>query len=152
LVFRRAAIEDINVLVQLRIDYLVDDRGYLTDEEKILIIEQLKHYYERHINKDFIAVLAEDNGFVLSTAFLVVTEKPANPSFITGVTGTILNVFTYPEYRRKGIATKVISLLLEEGKKINISSFELFATEKGKPLYEKLGFVEPKCTAMRLRV
>lgn len=152
MILRKATIEDINVLVQLRIDYLIDDRGYLEEDEKEIITDQLKCYYQSHISKDFLAILAEENGIILSTAFLTITEKPANPSFITGVTGTLLNVFTYPGYRRKGIATKVISLLLEEGKKVNVSSFELFATEKGKPLYKKLGFVEPKCTAMRLRV
>lgn len=152
MILRRATLADINILVKLRIDFLVDDRGRLDDEEKSSISSQLRDYYEKHIGKDFIAILAEEEGVVLSTAFLVIVEKPANPSFITGVTGTVLNVFTYPEYRRKGIATKVISLLLEEGKKTGISSFDLFATELGKPLYKKLGFTEPKVAAMRLQV
>lgn len=152
MIFRKATSADISILVKLRIDFLIDDHGYLSDEEKSLISNQLEKYFKKHIGNDFIAILAEEDGIVLSTAFLVMVEKPANTSFITGLTGTLLNVFTYPEYRRKGIATKVISLLLEEGKKAGVSSFDLFATESGKPLYEKLGFSEPKVTAMRLQV
>ena len=72
------------------------------------ITDQLQSYFPKHINDDFIAVLAEVEGKVVSTAFLVITEKPANLSFITGKTGIILNVFTYKDFRRKGYASKVL--------------------------------------------
>lgn len=67
-------------------------------------------------------------------------EKPANPSYKTGKTGTLLNVFTYPEYRRMGLATSVIKAIIDEAKKLDIASIDLAATDFGKPLYEKLGF------------
>jgi ribosomal protein S18 acetylase RimI-like enzyme len=152
MILRLAAHSDIDTLVKLRMDYLTEDYGNLSEDEINSICSQLRCYFEKHIGNDFIAVLAEEDGVVLSAAFLVIVEKPANPSFITGVTGTLLNVFTYPEYRKKGIASRVISHLLEEGKKAGVSSFDLFATESGKPLYEKFGFTEPKYTAMRLQV
>ncbi|TGE39393.1 GNAT family N-acetyltransferase [Desulfosporosinus fructosivorans] len=80
------------------------------------------------------------------------SERPANPSFITGKTGTLLNVFTYPKYRRMGSATKAICKIIDEAKRLGVSSIDLSATQDGKPLYEKLGFIEPKCTQMRLQL
>jgi ribosomal protein S18 acetylase RimI-like enzyme len=84
---------------------------------------------------------------------MAVAEMPANPAFITGKTATILNVFTYPEYRRKRIATKLLTMMINEAKAMNISYLELSATDSGKQLYEKLGFVSKqssKYTEMRL--
>jgi ribosomal protein S18 acetylase RimI-like enzyme len=151
---RKATIEDINILIKLRFDYLFADRGNLTKDEEIAIRSQLNTYYRKHINNNFIAILAEIDNNVVSTAFLAISEKPANPTFITGKTGTLLNVLTYPEYRRMGIATKVMSKIIDEAKQLGVSSIELSATQDGKQLYEKLGFTElkSKYTQMKLQL
>lgn len=85
---------------------------------------------------------------------MAIAEKPANTDCITGKTATILNVFTYPEYRRKGIAAKLLNMAISEAKAMNISCLELSATDSGRPLYEKLGFVlkQTKYPEMRLRL
>lgn len=149
---RKATIEDMDILIKLRLDYLSADMGSLAPADEAAIRSQLATYYTKHINNDFIAVLAELNGIVVSTAFLVISEKPANPTFITGKTGTILNVLTYPEYRRMGIATKLVYRIIDEAKQQGVSSIDLSATEDGKPLYEKLGFIESKYPYMKLRL
>ena len=151
---RKSTVEDIETLIRIRIDYLVADTGYLTEEEKVVIISQLTEYYNKHINCDFIAILAEIDGKVVSAAFLVLVEKPANPAFMTGKTGTLLNVFTYPEYRRRGIAKVVVERLLDEAKQLGASCIDLSATVQGKPLYEKLGFTagNSKYTPMKLQL
>jgi len=151
---RKATIEDIDILIKLRFDYLLADRGDLIQEEEAAVRLQLKSYFPKHIGKDFIAVFAVIDNQVVSTAFLAISEKPANPAFITGKTGTLLNVFTYPEYRKRGYATKTIEKIIEEAKNLNISLIELSATPDGKPLYEKFGFsqVKSKYTHMNLRL
>ncbi len=45
---------------------------------------------------------------------LLIVEKPMSPSFITGKTGTVLNVYTKPEYRNKGYAKKYCVVSNEE--------------------------------------
>ncbi|KJF26882.1 hypothetical protein TZ02_10815 [Clostridium aceticum] len=151
---RKATFDDIDILIKLRIDYLLADRGNLTEDEESTIRSQLTAYYVKHINHDFIAILAEIENKVVSTAFLVISEKPANPTFITGKTGTLLNVLTYPEYRRMGVAGKVIYRIIDEAKQLGLSSIDLSATQDGKGLYEKLGFTEGKSkyTSMKLQL
>jgi len=153
MLIRKANINDIEQLIKLRIDYLVEERGSLSKDEESAIKKQLKSYFQKHISDDsFVGIVADVEGVIASTAFLVISERPANPAFITGLKGTIYNVLTYPEYRRKGIATKVLEALIEEAKRANVSSVELMATKDGKYLYEKLGFKEPTFTAMRLQL
>ena len=83
---------------------------------------------------------------MVSCAMLVVTEKPANPSFITGKTGTVLNVYTEKSYRKKGIATIIMNNLIEYSKALGLDFIELKATKEGYPLYKKLGFEEQHST------
>lgn len=152
--YRKATKLDIDVLIDLRLEYLLSDRGFLSEKDKDKITVQLKEYFNRNIDTAFLAVIAESNGEVVSTAYLAISEKPANPSFITGKIGTVLNVYTRPQFRRKGISTNVLTLLIERAKQYDVSKIELSATEMGKSLYTKLGFSEKKSryTDMQLRI
>ena len=78
----------------------------------------------------------------MASVFLVIFEKPANPLFTTGKTGTILNVYTKKEYRRQGLAAKLLEMAIEEAKKRNLSYLDLTATADGISVYKKMGFVE----------
>lgn len=150
---RKVNIDDLELLIKLRIDYLIEDRGSILPEEKEKIEEQLRQYLPNHFSDDtFIGVIAESNNEVMCVAYLAISEKPANPAFITGKTGTLLNVLTYSQYRRQGLATKVIYRIIEEAKQCGVSSIDLSATNDGKPLYEKIGFHVSKYTAMRLKI
>ena len=134
-------------------DYLCEDKWQLSFDEEIAVKKQLKTYFVKHITDNtFIAVFAEIDGVVVSTAYLAISEKPANPSFITGVTGVLLNVLTYPEHRRKGIATKVINRIIDEAKAVGVSRIDLSATDDGMYLYEKMGFEKSNYATMGLKL
>ena len=51
-----------------------------------------------------------------------------------------MNMYTDPEYRRKGIAYKTLDMLVQDSKTRGITSISLEATDMGRPLYEKYGF------------
>lgn len=150
----KATLDDIDDLIRLRSDFLTMDQGRLSDQNEKEIRAQLKVYLAKHIPlEDFIAVIAKHpTGKIASAAFLIIQERPANPSFITGLTGTLLNVVTYPEFRRKGIASQVIGEIINEARQKGVSSIDLYATDDGRELYKKLGFVEPSYTSMRLKL
>ena len=73
---------------------------------------------------------------------MVVVEKPANPTFISGKIGNILNVYTKIEYRKKGIAGNLLKLAINEAREMKLSYLELKSTEAGFNLYKELGFEE----------
>ena len=103
---------------------------------------QMPDYFRRHLGVDMTAFIAEIDGKPVGTAFLLVVEKPANPVFLNGKTGMMLNVYTSAEYRLRGIATKVMEAVLEEAKKLELVYIELLATPAGRKVYEKMGFFE----------
>ena len=140
IVIRMANQDDLENLIRIRYDCF-DAMGWnVTPNMKTRIDLELEQYYKEHLNRDlFVAVVEEKENFVAS-AFLVVNCVPASPSWPTGKTGLILNVWTKLEYRRKGLASRLMQLLIEEAKRRELSCLKLSASEMGVPLYEKLGF------------
>lgn len=141
---RMATVNDVKNLIKARFDYFEAERWEVSPEQHSVIKSNLLQYFTKHLNIDFFAAIAEENDKIISLAFLSISEKPANLSFPTGKIGTILNVLTYPEYRKKGFATQTLGLLIAEAKRQNLSYIELSASESGKPLYQKIGFREIK--------
>ncbi|MDR1002802.1 MAG: GNAT family N-acetyltransferase [Oscillospiraceae bacterium] len=138
---RTASADDIDLLIKLRIDYLHEDFGAISESDFRKITSQLGQYYAEYLAKDeFSAVIGELDGEVVSCAFLAVSVKPGNPSFPNGRTGTVLNVLTYPDYRHRGFGRQTMEFLLKEARRLRLDHLSLSATEDGRWLYEKLGF------------
>lgn len=135
----RADLTDINELVHMRLEYLMEDYGSINEIKSEKIRNQLPIYYQNHLNKDlFVYVVRSEK--IISCSFLLVSEKPANPSFINGRTGTVLNVYTKPEFRRNGIAGKIMEFLISDAKEMKLDFIELKATDDGYNLYKSVGF------------
>jgi GNAT superfamily N-acetyltransferase len=53
----------------------------------------------------------------------------------------IVNVFVEPDFRRQGLARKLVERCLEEARTRNITHLHLSSTDMARGLYESLGFV-----------
>ena len=65
-----------------------------------------------------------------------------NATIGEGRQGTIVNVFTEPEWRRRGIAGLLMKEIIAWSKTEKIDRLILHASEDGRSVYEKLGFIE----------
>lgn len=140
MVFERANIADIDQLVKLRIEYLTEDFGDIPKDQLAKISENLPSYYRKHLNCDLFVYVCRADDVIVSCCFLCVTEKPSSPSFLNGRIGTVLNVYTKPEYRRKGVAGKLLKMLLSDSEKMELDHIELKATASCYDLYRSIGF------------
>ena len=148
--YRKATLLDIELLIKLRLDFTNDEGVDMTSDEMDDFVLKLREYFEKSIkNKSFIAFIAEKDGEAISTAFMSLSERPPRKAFIPCLGGTIHNVLTYEKYRRQGIATNVLKLILEEAKNNGAGFIDLMATGDGKPVYEKLGFWSIDMSSMR---
>lgn len=140
--FLRADKNNIAELVKIRLDYLIEDYGKIEDDVLNKIKSSLPDYYEQHLSKDFFAYIAKDDDKVVSSAFLILSEKPANVVFQTGRTGFVLNVYTKSDYRKHGIAKKLMKMLLSDAERFKLDFVELKASKDGYNLYKSIGFKE----------
>ena len=54
----------------------------------------------------------------------------------------LLNFYTAPEARGRGLATQLLQHAVDECKKANVRVITLHASKFGKPIYEKFGFAQ----------
>ena len=153
--YQQAVIADIPQIVEKRIAYLHEYHQGLAPHYVDDLLPKLNQYFQKHLNKNIHAYLATDEcSQVRAIALLLVTEKPARPSFINGRTGLVLNVYTDPAFRKQGHAEKLMQLLIQDAYKFDLDYIELTATKDGYPLYQKLGFHDfiPETKPMKLHL
>jgi GNAT superfamily N-acetyltransferase len=138
---RNAEICDIPALCRLRLAYFDEEFGALPPEQLQAISAQLPPYFAAHLGKDCITAAAVlPDGSLAANAILMISEKPANPFFPNGRSGYVLGVYTMPEYRGQGIATRLMQHIQQEAKRLRLDIVTLSASEMGKSIYEKIGF------------
>ena len=153
IIFDEASKDDIKELVRLRIAYMIDDFGGVSNHERECMEKQLPDYFNRKLGNELIAFIAKDDNQIVSVAYLHIIEMPANSILLNGLYGEVLNVYTEPEYRGKGLCTQLIKNLIEYGKKRGLGRVDLSATKEGYPIYKKVGFFdkEHRYTDMRYK-
>lgn len=153
IIFDEASKDDIKELVRLRIAYMIDDFGGVSDHERECMEKQLPDYFNRKLGNELIAFIAKVDNRIVSVAYLHIIEMPANSILLNGLYGEVLNVYTEPEYRGKGLCTQLIKNLIEYGKKRGLGRVDLSATKEGYPIYKKVGFFdkEHRYTDMRYK-
>lgn len=141
--YRRATPDDIDELVRTRITVLRAANKLSDDADMSAVEKETFAYYRRALESgEHIAYLVYDNGTFIGAggvSFYQVMPTYHNPS---GKKAYIMNMYTAPEYRRQGIALHTLDLLVKDAKEQGVSHISLEATDMGRPLYEKYGFVK----------
>ena len=143
LTYKKATIDDLEILTETRITVLRAANKLSDDVNMSVVKEESYRYYQDALTNDsHVAYLVfDDDEFVGAggISFFKVMPTFHNP---TGQKAYIMNMYTKPEYRRNGIAYKTLDLLVTEAKRKGITAISLEATDMGRPLYEKYGFVK----------
>jgi ribosomal protein S18 acetylase RimI-like enzyme len=82
----------------------------------------------------------DGSGRVAGGGGVVLCPWPANPRDPCTERAVILNVYTEPEFRKRGIARLVMLTILGRIQERGLRGVNLHASAEGRHLYEKLGF------------
>jgi ribosomal protein S18 acetylase RimI-like enzyme len=72
---------------------------------------------------------------------LLVRPVPPRPDALATTEGYVLNLYVSPGHRRRGIGQLLLDACLGHGRAHGFRRLVLHATEDGRPMYERAGFV-----------
>ena len=139
--YKKATIADIDELVRTRIIVLRTANKLSNDVDMSLVEKESYEYYKNALETgEHIAYLVYDNETFIGAGGVSFYQVMPTYHNSTGKKAYIMNMYTNPAYRRKGIAYQTLNLLVADAKNKGIDAISLEATEIGRPLYEKFGF------------
>ena len=142
-IYKTATQQDIDILVTTRIKVLRAANKLADQVDMSEVAAQSRDYYEKALKDgSHTAILVYDKDQIIGAggiSYFRVMRTYHNP---TGRKAYIMNMYTASEYRRQGIAFHTLDLLVNDARKQGVSQIALEATDMGRPLYEKYGFVK----------
>ncbi|MBQ7767047.1 MAG: GNAT family N-acetyltransferase [Lachnospiraceae bacterium] len=143
LIYRKATLADLEILTETRIEVLRAANQLGSDADMTEVKKQSLEYYQNALKNDthLAYLIFDDETFVGAGGISYYRVMPTyhNP---TGKKAYIMNMYTKPDYRRQGIAFKTLDLLVADAKARGITAISLEATDMGRTLYSKYGFVK----------
>jgi len=139
--YRKATVDDINLLVEMRKIQLFDE-GIKADKD---IDNELKTFFQKKLAEGTLiqwVVEVEEQNEIIATGAIVIYDFPPSYTNKSGKKAYVTNMYTKNDYRGKGIATSLLTKLVDEAKNLNITKMWLGASKLGRPVYKKFGFKE----------
>jgi predicted acetyltransferase len=139
--YRKAASSDAQTLTDYRIRFAIELNGPQSPE----VIERLRNQMHNYFsiatdNLSCISYIAYCDNKVAGIGSIHFHTMPGNFKNPSGKWGYVMNMYTVPEFRKHGICSTILNLLVDEGIRNGVTAFELHATKEGLPVYEKGGF------------
>jgi ribosomal protein S18 acetylase RimI-like enzyme len=137
--FRFATTDDIDALVTLRARFLAEVSTADASSPRLLMA--LRRYFQNALPAgQFAAAVACNGANVVATAGLTYHHHPPTAENLTGLHPYLLNIYTLPEWRRRGLATALIENLLDHLSTAGYARVSLHTFPNARALYKECGF------------
>ena len=141
LTIRRATVEDAGIVAEHRARMFLD-MGRMEGERALAMIEQVRRMAQTMLaSGEYLGwfVTAEDGAVVAGAGVQMRTLLPRPETAVTPE-ALVVNVYVDPDYRRRGLARRLMEAILAWSQEQGIERVSLHASSMGRPLYESLGF------------
>jgi GNAT superfamily N-acetyltransferase len=145
---RRATAQDAGIVAWHRARMFQDMGDVSGDAFEILRAKarsRLKEWLDSGDYVGWLATPADQPEMVVGGAGVQlqpILPRPVNASTVgEGRQGTVVNVFTEPQWRRRGIAGLLIKEIITWSKDEHLDRLLLHASDEGRSVYERLGFI-----------
>jgi len=136
---RKVKLNELDKIVEMKLNMFREagENKYLAKDAEKRIQDCYKQLYQK--NKAIHFCIDKKQEIVACAGAFIKNEIPFcffEPSYY----GFIGDVYTYPEYRGKGFATKLTEKVIKWLKDKKVKQIRLFASEEAKSIYKKIGF------------
>lgn len=138
---RKGTLADVEQIVTHR-RRMFEDMGNKNSEGLDRMVATFRPWLIDHLQRDvyhsWLACNAEGKVIAGSDVWLI--DWPAGQYDISAYRGYILNVFTHPDYRRRGLARQLVQACTDWCYANGVQVMMLHASEEGRKVYEGMGF------------
>lgn len=149
---REATVSDVaEILRQRRAMY--EDMDYRDDSALSSMVSICEPYLAGAlVDGSFRAWLAFVADRPAGGGAVLISPWPGHPYDLKCRRATILNVYVYPEFRRRGVARRLMQTMIDWCRKENFAAVNLHASKDGRQLYESLGFEATNEMKLKLHI
>jgi GNAT superfamily N-acetyltransferase len=138
---RTAGVEDLQHILHHR-RAMFEEIGYRDDAVLESVDKFSRVYFDNALRSGkYRGWLAEEsNGEIVGGGGIVLADWPGYPGENRAERAWILNMYTEPGARRRGVAKRLMEAMIEWCRANGFSAVSLHASSAGRPLYETIGF------------
>jgi GNAT superfamily N-acetyltransferase len=141
LTFRRASLPDLEAYLRLRMAMLEELSLLPSEPLRMQLWDVNRQYFQENLAQEtYLAWLAESQGDAVAISGLLLFRRPPTGENMTGLDGYVMNMYTLPEWRGQGIASRLMQMIIDEGRHRHAGRLWLHATPNGRPIYARFGF------------
>ena len=131
---------DLDLVCRHREEMFRDAGG--SDDVLVPMTEHFRAWLRpRLLDGSYFGFVMMDGAAAIAGIGMMLIEWPPHPMHPTqDKRGYVLNIFVEPGYRQRGLARELMSLAEAEFARRGVGFAVLHATEKGRPLYQGLGW------------
>lgn len=146
---RQASPEDVDALLRLRLALFEELEPDKTREGGDALVDLTRRFLQESLPTGrFVAWLVEtDAGDAVACSGLSPFDRPPSPGALEAREGYILNMYTAPAWRGRGLARAMMEALIAHARAAGYRKLWLHTSPDGRALYESLGF-EPNPIAL----
>jgi len=146
---RLATVDDVDIIARHRARMFYD-MGEVPDDLFETFQDQcrgrLREFFECGEYVGWLASSSDAPDQIIAGAGVQLRETLPHPSDVSGLAqgrhALIINVFTEPEWRRRGVGELLLKRIIDWSGEQKLDRLILHASENGRSLYERLGFVD----------
>ncbi len=147
--FRCLELDDLELLVQLRMDFSLDGRGPVSAVDRQALEIADRTWLSEHLDAGrYLACAGFMGSEAVCGAGLLLYALPPDLGILERRVGHVLNFYTRPQWRRQGFGREMMAFLQDLARERGLCRLVLNASAMGEALYLQAGFADPHCRSL----
>ena len=140
---KKAEPADMELLMKWRMEVLKAVFSIPAGEDLSQLEAENRAYYENALTGEaHIACFAVSDGEIVGCGGVCLYREMPSPDNQNGICAYLMNIYTRPEWRRRGIGKEIVAWLIRQARKSGITKIYLETSEDGCSLYREMGFTD----------
>lgn len=138
---RLERVTDVERLLPWRMEVIDHVFGPQPTESYRSLLRNNRLYYDVHLGDgSHVAVIATYNGCDIAGGAVCISDEMPSPDNPSGRCAYLMNIYVRLQFRRRGIARRIVEWLTDYARSRGIGKIYLETTEMAEPLYKTVGF------------